>query len=144
MHQVALAVSGALLGINALQDFRQREILLWPTVAVGLAGIFHRFHMQSFHPELLLIDLFPGIFLSFFSLVTGGKIGLGDGILLLAFGCWCSCGLTWRMIFFALLLAAGAGMVQAIHQKESRWKEIELPMVPFFFAGYLLILGTVS
>ena len=67
--------------------------------------------------------------------VTGGEIGAGDGLLIIAMGSVMTAGELIGILFAALLLCGIYSGIQLLVLKKQR--DIEIPFVPFLLAGYL-------
>ena len=124
-----------MLGCNAVQDIRKREIILAPTLAAAAAGIVWR--ITSGQPDNggSVMAVLPGILLMLLALATAGKVGCGDGIVLLTAGIWNGFP---RILYIAaggVFLSAAAAGVLLIGRSRIR----SIPMVPFFLAGAILL-----
>ncbi len=122
-----------LTGINSIQDIRKREIFFFLTIAVGVAGVIWSLSQGANFSEIM-IAFVPGIMLILLSVLTKGKIGIGDAVILLAIGCWRDVYYVFFVLLTALMIASAAGIFCIINKK----RKIELPFVPFLFAGCLL------
>ena len=69
------------------------------------------------------------------SALTGGEIGAGDGLLIIAMGSVMTAGELIGILFAALLLCGIYSGIQLLVLKKQR--DIEIPFVPFLLAGYL-------
>ena len=72
---------------------------------------------------------FPGLFLLVVGKLSGERIGLGDGWLLLALGMWLPYEILMGILFLGLLAGAGYGILSG---------KKEIPLVPFFTVGFVL------
>ena len=72
---------------------------------------------------------FPGLLLLVVGKLSGERIGLGDGWLLLALGMWLPYGMLMEILFLGLLAGAGYGILTG---------KKEIPLVPFFTVGFVL------
>ena len=78
---------------------------------------------------------FPGLFLLVVGKLSGERIGLGDGWLLLALGMWMPYEILMGILFLGLLAGAGYGILSG---------KKEIPLVPFFTVGFVLtVWGTI-
>lgn len=78
---------------------------------------------------------FPGLFLLVVGKLSGERIGLGDGWLLLALGMWLPYEILMGILFLGLLAGAGYGILSG---------KKEIPLVPFFTVGFVLtVWGTI-
>lgn len=77
----------------------------------------------------------PGLFLLVVGKLSGERIGLGDGWLLLALGMWLPYEILMGILFLGLLAGAGYGILSG---------KKEIPLVPFFTVGFVLtVWGTI-
>ena len=118
----------------SITDLWKRRVEMISVTLVFLSGlvtcIAECVSMQTLLPALL-----PGILLLAFSLLTDGRIGMGDGLVLLAMGFWTEAIEIWLVPVLALAMAAVAGMLFLRQRREA-----ELPFVPFLLAADLLLL----
>lgn len=124
----------AFLGINTWTDIRKKEIC-FPVFCLFLAGgILWRITEGSLWPDGL-ISMGIGIFAAIISALTGGEIGAGDGLLIIAMGSVMTAGELIGILFAAFLLCGIYSGIQLLVLKKQR--DIEIPFVPFLLAGYL-------
>jgi leader peptidase (prepilin peptidase)/N-methyltransferase len=81
-----------------------------------------------------------GGFVILTSMITSGKIGLGDGILLCITGLGLGFWGNLELFCLALSLAAGLSIMLLIFRLADRKKSI--PFVPFLFVGYLILIAS--
>ena len=150
-RRVSRIVCLCLLGVNSIRDIRKREIFLVPTILVGVAGIARilwiyyaerRASVGATDPNIpvpgnagmLLVALLPGIVLFLTAILSNGKVGGGDALVLLALGAWTEPEVPACTLAFALLMAP----IAAMFRKQK--KDPEVPFIPFLLAGYMLAL----
>lgn len=121
------------LGINSYFDIRKGEISLRVAAAYMILGVFYLFlHRQRLLP--LLAGVLPGLLLLCIGKVSGGALGLGDGLIVLVAGLYMGIWKTLEFITVAVLLAAvWAGIL--IFGKKGGGKA-SFPFVPFLLAAY--------
>lgn len=134
----------SVLLLCSIKDMQKREISLSAAVFGFLFGIgFLLFDSDMDFYDAFLACL-PGAGMMGLGFLSDGKIGIGDGILVLIGGFYFSlyCILQW--LFFSFLAAAFFGGVMIVLKKADR--KTELPFVPFLFltAVVLYIMGGVS
>lgn len=127
--------AACLLGGLSLIDIWKKQIPVLLPIILGGLGIFVR------GPELIgqtLAGMLPGALLLVVSLVSGGCIGLGDGIVLLFIGAILG-GLTSLHVFmgsFCLIFVFSCiGLILKKMQRKST-----LPFIPFYFISYLVVI----
>ncbi|MBR0397312.1 MAG: prepilin peptidase [Eubacterium sp.] len=126
-----------ILGCNALQDIRKREIFLIPTLAAAAAGTVWMIQSGQLNAGGFLMAVLPGMLLMLMALATAGEVGFGDGIVLLAAGIW---GGFPQILYIAaggVFLSAAVSGVLLISRSRVR----SIPMVPFFLAAAVLYLS---
>lgn len=74
------------------------------------------------------------------SYISGGKIGMGDGIVLCITGLGLGFWGNMELFCLALMLAAGLSIILLILRKANRKKSI--PFIPFMLTGYLILIFT--
>ena len=146
----ALEITAVLLAANSISDIRRKEILLLPTILAGAAGAV-RILLGTGSPAGLSADtgrlwqllaaLFPGMCLMGISAASGGRIGMGDALVVCAAGTWAGAEPILSGLFLAFLLVPAAALL--LRSRKKRVKE--LPFIPFLCAGFLIqviLLGT--
>ena len=125
-----------LLGANAIQDARKREMLPWATLLGALlgGGLAYR---QGIRPAEFAFGLAAGLCLMGLSGLSKGAVGMGDGLVVTALGCLLRWERVWESLLAGLLLCAGAAFLCLAGK---RGKEQTLPFLPFLLAGHLLCL----
>lgn len=123
-----------MLSCNAIQDLRKREIFLLPTFGFAAAGILWMILKEQKDITAILTCAVPGLLLLILAFLTSGKVGCGDGIVLLSAGIWSGFPQALYVFMGALFPAAViAGILLLSH---SRIRSI--PLVPFFLIAQLL------
>lgn len=122
------------LGVNSWTDIRKREVSLGFTGIFAVAGIIWRLFSKGSLVEILPVAgvglLFTGI-----SVITGGALGMGDSLVLLALGTVMNMGDFFPMLLGAIFSSAAcAGILLGILKKS---RNTEIPFVPFLLLGYL-------
>ena len=135
------AVGFILLGLLILcsiQDILKKKIGLW-LIIIGAGMICASI---PFHNTITLVDRLGGVAVGgvviFISIATGGKIGLGDGLLLCISGIGLGFWNNLELFALALLLASVVSIGLIILRLADRKKSI--PFVPFLLLGYIFIL----
>lgn len=121
------------LGINSYFDIRKREISLRVAAAYMILGVFYLFlHRQRL--PLFLAGVLPGLLLLCIGKVSGGALGLGDGLIVLVAGLYMGIWKTLEFITVAVLLAAVWAGILMFGKK--RGGKASFPFVPFLLAAY--------
>ncbi len=134
-------VLGILLLFCGVQDLLYKRIYLW-MIGVAAAAVIA---CLPFCERLSIAERMGGCALGLgvilLSKATGGKIGLGDGILLCVTGLGLGFWTNTELFGIALSLAAAVSVVLLLLRRADRKKSI--PFVPFLLTGYVILL-TVS
>ncbi len=122
------------LGINAWTDWKKQQISLWTTGVVGIVGFLWAWHDGLINP-LYLLGVAMGLCVIGVSFLTGGEIGMGDGLVILALGTI----LKWEQLILSLILgllgcAVSAGYLVVVRHKG---KKTRIPFIPYLFFGYI-------
>lgn len=123
------------LGWNSWRDVRRREISLGSIgVFEILAGI--GYGVGSFQWNWYqLCAILPGILLLIGGAVSGGRIGLGDGLMVTALGSLVSLEEVFMLLAWAF---CGAFVYAGIQFMKGRGRRNQVfPFVPFLLAGYV-------
>lgn len=131
----AQGITAALLAANSISDLRRKEILLLPTLLAWAAGIVAALRAPGGIIPLLL-SLLPGLCLMGISAASGGRIGMGDALVVCAAGTWTGAGRVCFSLFAALMSVPAAALL--LRKRGRRIKE--MPFIPFLCAGYLVSL----
>ena len=155
---IRLFAASIFLWTAAVPDLRTRRIPVWiPAVFLPVAaaadllgvflpgtGPFPCFLAASglFSPAMGRRDLFagavPGLVLLLISVVSGGKIGEGDGICLLVCGLFVGITVAVQITEIALLLILPAGALLFMTRRFGA--EDRLPFVPFLAAASTMLM----
>ena len=139
---VLFIAGGILLGVLAWIDVRTKKIPLLPVgvLAVMMLGMrilsVETFSGLAKELPAILAGLLPGGIGLLFSVVTDGKVGAGDGLVLAAIGLGIGFYRTMFLWSMALCVAAVWAMLLLALKKAGR--KTELPFVPCLFLGYVL------
>jgi len=112
--------------ILSWEDVKNQMLSFWLLLELLLTGLLSALWSDR---EVAWI---PGLFLLIAGKLSGEKIGLGDGWLLLALGMWLPYETLLEVLVFGLLAGAGYGMLSG---------KKEIPLVPFFTVGFVFTVG---
>ncbi len=136
-----IVVNGIICGlllVSAVQDGIHKKISLWIVVLGGLALCI----CIPFCRYLSLGSRFGGLILGLgiilLGKITGGKIGLGDGLILSVMGLGLGLWMTLEVFALALFFAAILSVILLVFKGANMKKEIAF--IPFLFIAYLIIL----
>lgn len=128
---------GLLLIIVAVQDIRWKKIRIWIVILCGiLLGI-----CIPFCPVLSVWNRIGGVFLGIgvvlLSKATGGKIGMGDGLVLVVTGMGLGFWGNIELFALALSIAAVFSIGLLVLRRADRKKAI--PFMPFLCLAYIFL-----
>ena len=129
------AVVMGMLTLCSAEDIKRKQIRLNPVLIFGILGIFLHmlFRMQSI--ENILLGMSVGVVLLFLSVLTGGRIGMGDAVLLIVTGIYLGLEKNLELFFCGLLLCSMWALGLMVLRKKNRKDSI--PFVPFLLAAYM-------
>ena len=129
------AIVMGMLTLCSAQDIKKKQIRLNPVLIFGILGIFFHMLWRVHSMENMLLGMSVGVALLFFSVLTGGKIGAGDGLLLIVTGIYLGLEQNLQLFFCGLLLCSMWALGLLILRKKTRKDSI--PFVPFLLAAYM-------
>ena len=133
---IGLACNSGILGVLAIQDIRNKSIELLPLLTLALinGGLCLYFGRSILS---VLISLLPGMAAILISFITKGKLGTGDGLVLIATGLLYDWDRVMAVWLLALVMSAFTGIVLIIMKKANI--KTALPFIPFLLAGYVIL-----
>lgn len=130
-------VIAAVLFSCGLQDLLQKKVHLWLLLAGGAVTFICLPFCGNMSMAGRIAGVAVGAFVILFSLITGGKIGIADGILLCITGLGLGFWGNMELFCLALFMAAGLSIILLAMKKVNR--KMSLPFIPFIFTGYIII-----
>ncbi len=119
------------LFLIALQDMKRKDISISMLLVLGiLAVVFHMIYEKRSIYDMLL-GAAIGCVLMALSLISGGKIGMGDGVLITMTGLWWGFWDNLMMLFLSTALMGATGIILIIAGKKN--KDDEIPYAPYLF-----------
>lgn len=126
-----------LLLYPAISDIKYRKFYIWPVI--GCASLMTLYRMITGVNSLISVmtGVIPGILLIFLSKWSKGKIGEGDGWIVIALGAL----LGWYEVVTVFSLACGlsAGYSLWLIAVKKRGKETGFAFVPFLLMAVVLL-----
>lgn len=135
MHKYVLL---GLLGLCSWEDIRKKKLSVTYILLFGIGGVLLHLFCPVCSIYSILCGTMLGVAMMFASLVTQGKIGIGDGILLVVTGVYLGGAGNLELFFTGLLLAACWSLGMLVLGKK-KGKE-EIAFVPFLLAAYFTML----
>lgn len=124
-----------LLGINTRQDLKCREICLLTTMGMGVIGMLLQTVCWNKSISWCLEAALPGLFLLSTSVLSGQKVGMGDGLSVLVLGIWSGMGAAAIAMMAGLFFICIWNLIAV--RREMADKGQEYPFLPFLTVGYL-------
>lgn len=118
------------LGVCGVFDYKSKEIPLWIFWLFGLLAMLVSFFQGDLFTWSMAVALLPGVILFLLGKCTG-KIGEGDGLMVLVLGMYTDGLVCIRVLFGGLLLTAVTAVGLLLNKKGTFGTE--LPFAPFLF-----------
>ncbi|MDF2538014.1 MAG: putative rane protein [Herbinix sp.] len=143
MQEIVLkSIMGSMLFVSSIQDLLKKKVCVWIITAGGLFTIISLLFIPTFSIMDSLGGLIVGAFVLFISRITGGKIGMGDGLILCVTGLGLGLWGNIELFAYALFAAAIVSIILLVLRLADRKKSI--PFIPFLFISYLFVCITTS
>ncbi len=124
------------LVIGSVSDIRYKRIPIWLVACFGvLAAVLKVVDLLQQSGMELLSGVATGVFLIIVSVVTGGQIGIGDGLVFIVLGMYIGSDNVVLLIIALILCAVTAGVLFVAKRVKRRDR---LPFVPFVLCAYVL------
>lgn len=122
------------LSVNSWLDVKKKEISLAAVGIFGFLGLLIVFYRRGFSCDLLVpVGISAGVM--GLSIVTGGAVGMGDGLVLMVLALLLNGGKFLAVLFMGLLGCGICSLIMLlVFQKE---KKYEIPFVPFILLSYV-------
>ena len=126
------------LGIMSVEDIRKKGIKRLWLIGLGIVGLIFTIADAEVLCVSLLLRFVPGVVFVLLAWATREQIGMGDALLILVMGWYLNAIELVDVCLLAFFIAGLVALVLLVVIKKS--KKFELPMVPFIFAGYVVML----
>ena len=126
------------LGIMSVEDIRKKGIKRLWLIGLGIVGLIFTIADAEVLCVSFLLRFVPGVVFVLLAWATREQIGMGDALLILVMGWYLNAIELVDVCLLALFIAGLVALVLLVVIKKS--KKFELPMVPFIFAGYVVML----
>ena len=128
------------LSTAGFMDYRKRSIPVYLPV-VGLAlGVLLYIFQKDYSIKEELIAIIPGLVFVVISIVTSGKIGLGDGLIMMPFGILLGFWNSMVSMVYAMIFSGTVALILLATKKRNG--NYEMPFLPFLLCGLVLNLLT--
>ena len=129
-------MTGVMLTVMAVQDWRTGKIAAWCPMMCIAAGVIIRIVQKSLGTADFWIGLLVGLFALAISAVSCGQLGIGDGWAVAA----CGVCLGWRtvilLVFESMVLFVAAGVVGMLRKGWNGKKA--MPYIPYLWAAFMI------
>ena len=126
------------LGIMSVEDIRKKGITRLWLIGLGIVGLIFTIADAEVLCVSFLLRFVPGVVFVLLAWATREQIGMGDALLILVMGWYLNAIELVDVCLLAFFIAGLVALVLLVVIKKS--KKFELPMVPFIFAGYVVML----
>ena len=130
-----------MLTICAAEDIRKKQIRLNVVLAFGIAGIVFHMLWQMQTIENILLGMGVGGALLLLGLFTGGKIGAGDGVLMIDTGIYLGMEQNVELLVSSLFICAIYALCLLVLRKKRRTDTVAF--IPFVLVSYVCMLAGV-
>lgn len=126
------------LGIMSVEDIRKKGIKRLWLIGLGIVGLIFTIADAEVLCVSFLLRFVPGVVFVLLAWATREQIGMGDALLILVMGWYLNAIGLVDVCLLAFFIAGLVALVLLVVIRKS--KKFELPMVPFIFAGYVVML----
>lgn len=133
-RQIGYGIALLFLGILSVYDIKWKKIpIFWPVI-FGVVGIVYFTIGNPIRTDTMLPCMLPGMFLLLLALITGERIGYGDGVIALVLGFFLGGFLCMMVVSLGILMTG----VYSLCRIACRCKK-PVPLIPFFLAAMEVI-----
>lgn len=129
------AVVMGMLTLCTAQDIKKRQIQLNLVLVFGILGIFLHMLWRMLSIGNILLGMSVGAALLLLSVLTAGKIGAGDALILIVTGIYLGLEKNLELFFIGLFLCSMWSLCLLLLRKKSRKDSV--PFVPFLLTAYM-------
>lgn len=135
MQSVLLLI---LLVVCAVEDLKRKEVTVTYILVFGIIGVLLHLFYPNCSVYSMLWGLLLGIAVMTVSVLSGGSIGMGDGILMTVTGVYLG-GYQNLELFFVGVFLAGIWSLGLLVFKKKKRKE-KIAFMPFLLVAYVFML----
>ncbi len=130
-----------MLGIGSIEDLKSRRLHVSMLCSFGIVGVVLHLLLEKGEIVSILGGVMIGMALIVISLLTRGRVGLGDGLALMVTGIFLGFERNLMLFMVSQCLVACFALFLMIFKKKGR--HYEIPYIPFLLVSYvgLLALG---
>lgn len=134
MYLLILFITGILLFILAVIDFKNKKVNIWMVAGLGLICFLGVFFNQNINLITCIGGLTLGLGAIGFSLISNEQLGMGDGIIIAALGALLGFRNVLIVVCMASFLMALLSVVILALKRGNR--HTKLPFLPAVFLSY--------
>lgn len=123
---------------NCFLDIKKKEISITSCVLLGFVKTIGFLLEGQAEVQMLFVRSLPGIFFLAASILSKNAVGAGDGWIVLVSGWYLGVSVTMQSVGLGMFFLSLLGILLLMMRKIR--KNTEIPFVPFFFLGNLVVL----
>lgn len=124
-----------MLGIAGIVDLKWKKINILLIIPFLIAGIICNLKFKFLSFPVILGGMAIGLIMFLVGAITQGKIGYGDGLILIVTGLYLGFFDNLFLLLSATFLAAIIGVLLLLIKRVN--KNYEIPFIPFLFLAFL-------
>ena len=133
IYETIILLTGLI--VASLLDIWKKQISVTITVLMGLSEIVIKIVNHNIQVSSML-SLIPGILCLVYAWLSHEQIGYGDGLLLLAVGCYLDLSDMIGLCTLALSITGIYALIMLLIMKKD--KKYEIPFAPFLLTGFCI------
>lgn len=127
-----------LLVVCAVEDLKRKEVTVTYILVFGIIGVLLHLFYPNCSVYSMLWGLLLGIAVMTVSVLSGGSIGMGDGILMTVTGVYLGGYQNLELFFIGVFLAGIWSLGLLVFKKKKRKEKIAF--MPFLLVAYVFML----
>ncbi len=136
MENINIIVVLLFLIISSLTDIKNKQIYIIPSMVFALVGFIINACTANISAYSLILGVITGLLLIVIGIISKGKIGIGDGIVVAILGIFLGFERNILTLILALMLSSTYSIGLILIKKYS--KTYTIPFVPFITGGFLI------
>lgn len=118
-----------MLVINTVLDISQQEVSVTLCMVIAILGSLALLISGARNIWQLVLGLIPGLFIILVSIISKGRIGMGDGIIVTAMGILWGIESVFTSLFLGMCMV---GLISIVMLGTGKWQiSKRIPFVPF-------------
>ena len=124
-----------MLGMCSVEDLKRKEIACIRVLLFGVVGVALHLYQGEISVYDMLLGACCGLVIMLFSYLSGGMIGMGDGLVIVVTGIFLGGRANIRMLCGGVFMAGIISLFLILFRKKKRKDSI--PFVPCLFLAYV-------